>query len=65
MSDRIQTLRHRWRFAVVLLASLLLAVAQPLVAGLFGERGSFDVSRRTPAGPSKRVYEFDPLICSP
>ena len=43
MSDRIQTLRHRWRFALVLLASLLLAVAQPLTAGVFGERGSFDV----------------------
>jgi len=36
-------LRHRWRFAVVLLASLLLAVAQPLTAGLLGEEGSFEV----------------------
>lgn len=34
---------HRWRFAVVLLASLLLAVAQPLTGGLFNERDSFDV----------------------
>ena len=37
------TIRQRWRFAVVLLASLLLAVAQPLAAGLFGDQGSFDV----------------------
>jgi voltage-gated potassium channel len=37
------TLRHRWRFAVVLLASLLLAVAQPLTAGLVDEEGAFDV----------------------
>jgi len=36
-------IRHRWRFAVVLAASLLLAVAQPLTSGLFGEEGSFDV----------------------
>ena len=36
-------LRHRWRFAVVLAASLLLAGAQPLTSGLLGERGSFDV----------------------
>ena len=34
---------HRFRFAVVLAASLLLAVAQPLTAGLFGEERSFDV----------------------
>jgi len=38
-----KTIRHRWRFALVLLASLLLAVAQPLTSGLFDERGSFDV----------------------
>jgi voltage-gated potassium channel len=38
-----QTIHHRWRFAVVLLASLLLAVAQPLTSGLCDERGSFDV----------------------
>ena len=38
-----ETIRHRWRFDVVLLASLLLAVAQPLTSGLFDERGSFDV----------------------
>ena len=36
-------IRQRWRFAVVLGASLLLAVAQPLTAGLCGEEGSFDV----------------------
>lgn len=34
---------HRWRFAIVLLASLLLAVAQPLMSGLLGEQSSFDV----------------------
>jgi hypothetical protein len=38
-----ETIRHRWRFVVVLLASLLLAAAQPLTAGLFGEQGTFDV----------------------
>ena len=37
-----EVIRRRWRFAVVLVASLLLAVAQPLTSGLFGE-GSFDV----------------------
>ena len=37
------TIRQRWRFAIVLAASLLLAVAQPLVSGLFGDEGSFDV----------------------
>jgi voltage-gated potassium channel len=37
------TIRQRWRFAVVLLASLLLAVAQPLTSGLFDERGCFDI----------------------
>jgi hypothetical protein len=39
-----ETIRHRWRFALVLLASLLLAVAQPLMSGLFEEQGSFDVA---------------------
>jgi voltage-gated potassium channel len=34
---------HRWRFAVVLLASLLLAVAQPLTAGLLADQSSFDL----------------------
>lgn len=34
---------HRWRFVVVLLASVLLTVAQPLTSGLFGDRSSFDV----------------------
>lgn len=38
-----ETIRHRWRFAIVLLASLLLAVAQPLTSGLFGDQGSFDI----------------------
>jgi len=38
-----QNLRQRWRFAVLLLASLLLAVAEPLTSGLVDERGSFDV----------------------
>jgi voltage-gated potassium channel len=37
------SIRQRWRFAVVLVASLLLAVAQPLTSGLFEERGSFDI----------------------
>jgi voltage-gated potassium channel len=35
--------RQRWRFAAVLAASLLLAVAQPLTSGLFDQKGSFDV----------------------
>lgn len=34
---------HRWRFAIVLLASVLLTVAQPLASSLFGDRGSFDI----------------------
>ncbi len=37
------TLRHRWRFALLLLATLLLAVAQPLLSGLFEDESSFDV----------------------
>jgi voltage-gated potassium channel len=37
------TTGRRWRFAVVLAAALLLAVAQPLTSGLFDEQGSFDV----------------------
>jgi voltage-gated potassium channel len=37
------SIRHRWRFAVVLVASLLLAVAQPLISGLIDDRGSFDI----------------------
>ncbi len=37
------SIRQRWRFAIVLLASLLFAVAQPLTSGLFDERSSFDV----------------------
>ena len=37
------TIRHRWRFAIVLLAALLLAVAQPLTSGLFDDQGSFDI----------------------
>ncbi len=42
-STAAETLRQRWRFGVVLAAALLLAVAQPLMAGLFDEQGSFDV----------------------
>jgi voltage-gated potassium channel len=38
-----QAIRHRWRFAMVLAASLLLAVAQPLLSGLLEEEGCFDV----------------------
>jgi hypothetical protein len=37
-----ETIGHRWRFAVVLCASLMLAVAQPLLSGLFEEESSFD-----------------------
>ncbi len=37
------TIRQRWRFAIVLAASLLLAVAQPLASGFLGDGGSFDV----------------------
>lgn len=33
----------RWRFAIVLVASLLLAVGQPLTSGMFDEESSFDV----------------------
>jgi voltage-gated potassium channel len=39
---RSVTIRQRWRFAIVLVASLLLAVAQPLLSGLLNEQGSFD-----------------------
>ena len=39
----LATIRHRWRFALVLLAALLLAVAQPLLSGLFDDESSFDV----------------------
>jgi voltage-gated potassium channel len=35
--------RYHWRFGVVLCATLLLAVAQPLMAGIFGDGGSFDL----------------------
>jgi hypothetical protein len=38
-----ETPPHRWRFAVVLIAAILLAVAQPLMSGLFDDEGSFDV----------------------
>jgi hypothetical protein len=41
--EEVASLRHRWRFFIVLIASLLLAVAQPLAAGLINEEGSFDV----------------------
>ena len=36
-------LLHRWRFSVVLAAAFLLAVAQPLLAGLLDDQSSFDV----------------------
>ncbi len=42
-SPAIPPLRHRWPFAVVLVASLLLAAAQPLLASLFNEEDTFDV----------------------
>ena len=38
-----ETIRQRWRFGIVLLASLLLAVAQPLTAGLIDEDSSFEI----------------------
>ncbi|MGO9110067.1 MAG: potassium channel family protein [Thermoguttaceae bacterium] len=42
-SMTLATIRQRWRFAIVLAASLLLAIAQPLMSGYFGDEGSFDV----------------------
>jgi voltage-gated potassium channel len=36
-------MRHRWPLAAVLAASLLVAVGQPLMSGLFNEEGWFDV----------------------
>lgn len=42
-STAVNRLRHRWPFAVVLVASLLLAAAQPLLSTLFNERAAFDV----------------------
>lgn len=41
--SEVETTPRRWRFATVLLASLLLAVAQPLASGLLDEQDSFDV----------------------
>jgi voltage-gated potassium channel len=38
-----ETIHQRWRFGVVLFASLLLAVAQPLTAGLIDEDSSFEI----------------------
>jgi voltage-gated potassium channel len=44
MSERAPaTLRQRWRSVLVLAASLMLAVAQPLTCRLFKEEGTFDV----------------------
>ena len=43
MTDDNRTWHHRYRYAIVLFASLLLAVAQPLLSGWMGEDGSFDV----------------------
>lgn len=37
------SIRQRWRFAGVLVASLLLAVGQPILSSLFDNQGSFDV----------------------
>jgi voltage-gated potassium channel len=34
---------HRWRFVAVLVASLLLAVAQPVTCGLLDQESSFDI----------------------
>jgi hypothetical protein len=38
-----ETACHRWRFSIVLSASLSLAVVQPLTSGRFGDQGSFDI----------------------
>lgn len=38
-----ETIRQRWRFAIVLVAALMLAVAQPLASGLIDDDSSFDV----------------------
>jgi voltage-gated potassium channel len=38
-----ETIRDRWRFALVLIAAILLAVAQPLMSELFDDEGCFDV----------------------
>jgi hypothetical protein len=35
---------RRWRFAIVLVSSLVLVVGQPIAAGLFDEQGSFDLA---------------------
>ncbi|MCR4411208.1 MAG: hypothetical protein NUV77_02145, partial [Thermoguttaceae bacterium] len=43
MPTTFESFCHRWRFAIVLLASLLLAAVQPLTSGMFDERDSFDV----------------------
>lgn len=43
-SKSTEVLCHRWHFAIVFLAALLLAVAQPLASELVDERGSFDLS---------------------
>lgn len=43
LSTTVEPLRQRWPFAMVLAAVLLLAVAQPLMSGLFDEQGTFDV----------------------
>ena len=41
---RAEKLRHRWRFAIVLAASLPFAVAQPLTSGLFDAENSYDAN---------------------
>ncbi|MBN1853162.1 MAG: hypothetical protein JW829_10580, partial [Pirellulales bacterium] len=43
MPVAIGTRSRLWRFTVVLLASLLLLVAQPLTAGLFEEERTFNI----------------------
>jgi voltage-gated potassium channel len=42
MTDHQGTFCHRYRYAMVLVASLLLVLAQPLLSGLIGEDYSFD-----------------------
>jgi voltage-gated potassium channel len=39
----VEAVRH-WRFAIVLVSSLVVAVGQPLAAELFDEQGTFDVA---------------------
>jgi hypothetical protein len=43
MTDFEPSFCHRYRYAVVLAATLLLALAQPLLSELMGEERSFDL----------------------